>query len=645
MNSLKIKLGNIDLIEHSTKKPAFVVGLGKEKVDMYRGNFKLKDKIIEKIPLKDFRTEDNSYIFGINGDDYLKVIINNNTLIFEPLKNNLNRIWLKIETEKDEKIFGLGEQFSYVNLKGKKFPIWVSEPGVGRNKKYFVTWLADTFDKAGGNYYTTNFPQPTYLSSRGYYLIVESSSYSCFNFKKENYIEIEIWDFPKITIIEGNNFKEIIKEFTKYIGKQPALPDWTLDGIILGIQGGTETLFKKLEIAEKYDIKVNGVWCQDWVGKKITSFGKRLFWNWEWDKNAYPELDKKIKYLNEKGIKFLGYINPYLINEGSLFKEAASKNYLVKNVKGEPYLVDFGEFYGGIVDLTNDEAFEWYKEVIKKNLIDFGLSGWMADFGEYLPYDCILHKSTPNLMHNYWPVLWAKLNYEAIEEAGKLGEIVFFLRSGFTGVQKYAPLMWTGDQLVNWSKDDGLPSVVNAFLSSSISGIGFSHCDIGGYTSLFNVKRTPELFMRWVELAAFTPVMRTHETNRPDKNIQFDSNEEILKHLSRMVNIHSKLKEYIKYFIKEYLKTGLPVIRPVFLEYKDFYVYDEYLLGRDLLIAPVIKKGKTSRKVKLPKDEWIHLWSGKSYTGGTFEIKAEIGYPPVFFRKNSIFKGLFENLG
>jgi alpha-glucosidase len=359
----------------------------------------------------------------------------------------------------------------------------------------------------------------------------------------------------------------------------------------------------------------------------------------------YPNLGEKIKYLKENGIRFLGYINPYLVSEGTLYKEALANDFLVKNSKREPYLIDFGEFYGGIVDLTNPQAYEWYKQVIIKNLIEFGLDGWMADFGEYLPYDSVLYQGDPKKIHNFWPVLWSKLNYEALKESGKIGEILFFVRSGFTGFQKYIPLMWAGDQLVNWSKDDGIPSVVTAFLSSAISGVGVTHCDIGGYTSLFNVKRTPELFMRWVELSAFSPVMRTHETNRPDSNIQFDSSDEILKHLSRMVEIHSKLKSYIKFYLEEYQKTGTPLIYPVFFEYKNFYVFDEYLFGRDLLVAPVLKKGKKTRKVKLPEDEWIHLWSGKTYSGGEYEIESKLGYPPVFYRKGSKFSKLFENIG
>jgi alpha-glucosidase len=645
MPNFEFSIGNLKLIEHSINNPCFFVGRANEYVNMYRGNFSIKEKKVKKIPLSKLKIQNNEYVFGNDSEDLLKVVKNFDTLEFIPLKKDLNRLWIKINSTKDEKIFGLGEQFSYVNLKGKKFPIWVSEPGVGRNKKYYITWLADISGKAGGNYYTTNFPQPYYLSSKGYSLLVEGSSYMNFDFTNNDYIEIEIWDFPKIKFFYGESYKDITEKFTSYVGKQPILPDWALDGIILGIQGGTDTLFKKLEIAKKYGVKVSGVWCQDWVGKKVTSFGKRLFWDWKWNKEMYPNLGEKIKYLKENGIRFLGYINPYLVSEGTLYKEALANDFLVKNSKREPYLIDFGEFYGGIVDLTNPQAYEWYKQVIIKNLIEFGLDGWMADFGEYLPYDSVLYQGDPKKIHNFWPVLWSKLNYEALKESGKIGEILFFVRSGFTGFQKYIPLMWAGDQLVNWSKDDGIPSVVTAFLSSAISGVGVTHCDIGGYTSLFNVKRTPELFMRWVELSAFSPVMRTHETNRPDSNIQFDSSDEILKHLSRMVEIHSKLKSYIKFYLEEYQKTGTPLIYPVFFEYKNFYVFDEYLFGRDLLVAPVLKKGKKTRKVKLPEDEWIHLWSGKTYSGGEYEIESKLGYPPVFYRKGSKFSKLFENIG
>ncbi len=156
-------------------------------------------------------------------------------------------------------------------------------------------------------------------------------------------------------------------------------------------------------------------------------------------------------------------------------------------------------------------------------MIDLGISGWMADFGEYLPTDTQLYDgSDAKQMHNAWPTLWAKVNAEAIAEAGRTGDVLFFMRAGYTGVQRYCPLLWAGDQSVDFSRHDGLVSAICAALSSGLLGNAYHHSDIGGYTSLFGNRRTPELLMRWAEMAAFTPVMRTHETNRPEENCQFD---------------------------------------------------------------------------------------------------------------------------
>ncbi|MEX8816089.1 TIM-barrel domain-containing protein, partial [Salmonella enterica] len=183
--------------------------------------------------------------------------------------------------------------------------------------------------------------------------------------------------------------------------------------------------------------------------------------NWKWNSDNYPQLDSRIKQWKEEGVQFLSYINPYVASDKDLCAEAAKHGYLAKDATGGDYLVEFGEFYGGVVDLTNPEAYDWFKDVIKKNMIALGCSGWMADFGEYLPTDTYLHNGvSAEIMHNAWPALWAKCNYEALQETGKLGEILFFMRAGYTGSQKYSTMMWAGDQNVDWSLDDGLASVV-----------------------------------------------------------------------------------------------------------------------------------------------------------------------------------------
>ena len=114
------------------------------------------------------------------------------------------------------------------------------------------------------------------------------------------------------------------------------------------------------------------------------------------------------------------------------------------------------------------------------------------------------------------------------ESRGKTGEALFFMRAGFTGVQKHCPLLWAGDQSVDFTRHDGLVTVISGALSSGLLGNAYHHSDIGGYTSLFGNVRTAELIMRWAEMAAFTPVMRTHEGNRPRDNLQIDQDPEVL---------------------------------------------------------------------------------------------------------------------
>src|SRR5262249_27273764 len=155
---------------------------------------------------------------------------------------------------------------------------------------------------------------------------------------------------------------------------------------------------------------------------------------------------------NSEGIRFLGYVNPYLCDDGVLFKEAEDADYFVKDASGRIALIDFGEFYCGIVDFTNPDAAAWFsEEIIGARMLDYGLSGWMADFGEYLPVDVRLASGADaRFAHNHWPTLWAEINAKAVASRGRTGEAVFFMRAGFTGIQKSCPLLWAGDQSVDF---------------------------------------------------------------------------------------------------------------------------------------------------------------------------------------------------
>jgi sulfoquinovosidase len=156
--------------------------------------------------------------------------------------------------------------------------------------------------------------------------------------------------------------------------------------------------------------------------------------------------------------------------------------------------------------------------------------------------------------------------------------------------------------------------------------------------------------MRWAEMGAFTPVMRTHEGNRPRDNLQIEQDEQVLSHFARMTQVYVHLVPYLKSLVAEASTHGLPVQRPLFLHFEDdartYAIQDAYLYGADLLVAPVWQAGKTEWTTYLPRGaEWIHMWSGEAFAGGQeATVQAPFGQPPVFYRAGSEFAELFAGL-
>lgn len=650
---LIVYFNNNIVFKHDYENPILFLGYGEETIDSYRGNYTISDKINRKLGLESYRLEKNSIVFFHN-DIEVKLTFTEEAgrlKIQLVTSEGYNRFWIRIYAEKDEEVYGLGEQPSYFNLRHHHFPLWTSESGVGRDKNSQTTKLADEQDRAGGDYYTTYYPEPTFVSTRKYWVHFNSYVYAEMNFINETYHEAFFMSPLKTMILSyRDSYLDLLEDLTDYTGRPNVLPDFLLDGVILGVQGGIDKVLEYLRQAQESGVKVSGLWCQDWAGIRYTTFGKRLHWNWTLNEKLYPKLQDVIKELDKENVAFLTYICPFLLENESLYNEAAKKDLLALDKDGKIYNVDFGEFYCGIVDLTNPAAFNWYKNIIKKNIIDLGIKGWMADFGEYLPVDCVLHNGVEaKFMHNEWPVLWAKCNYEAVQESGKSGEIFYFMRAGGHGSQHYASSLWSGDQSVNWDLHDGIPSVIPSALSAGMTGIPFIHSDIGGYTSLYGNIRTKELFERWLEMNVFTTYMRTHEGNRPSQNFQFYDSRDTLSLMKRMTDIRTDLVPYIKQLILEGAQKGYPVQRPLFLHYESdenaYKISYQYLFGKDVLVTPVIQPNQQVQSVYLPEDEWVHLWTGKEFIGkGTIEIEAPIGFPAVFYRKQSTFKSLFESI-
>lgn len=657
-------LGDRVILRHRVDAPAFRIARGNPTVTMVRGNFRMEDAPTDEREVRyaQFNEGGSIDLFATNtevGEAWFCLNLSETgqptrSILSVSLMNDYDRLSVDFVAVPDETFWGGGEQMSHLALNGRTFPIWTSEPGVGREPG---TELTDRMDAdgsmAGGDYWTTNYPQPTVLSSLGYAIHVENPSYCEIDLSQPERLRLAIWGIsPTVSLIDAGDAPKLVGKLGDQFGGQRPLPEWAIGGAIVGLKDGEDS-FARLEKIIEAGAAVSALWCEDWVGVRQTSFGRRLMWDWQWSAERYPDLPTKIKELKAQGIRFLGYVNPYLAVDGPLYAEAAEFGFLAYSQDLKTYHhVDFGEFDAGVVDFTNPEAFEWFAEdILGKRMLDFGLDGWMADFGEYLPVDLQLARGDPMEMHNRWPVLWAMVNHAAVQSRGKVGETLWFMRAGFTGVQRYCPLLWAGDQSVDFSRHDGIGTVITAALSAGLVGNAYSHSDVGGYTSLHGNVRTEELLYRWYELGAFTPVMRTHEGNRPEENLQIDSTPELLRGFARWSRVHAALAPWVRHLCEEASATGLPAQRALFLHHPDdrdtFTIQDQYLYGADLMVAPVIEEGAVARQVYLPGEAgalWRHVWSGADWAPGWHEVDAPIGAPPVFYRPDSDFADLFAGL-
>ncbi len=649
MPEFKFQVNDFTIIQFIKNETYIDIAKGMTKERMSRGSYTSKERFLQKSRLFYSGVIDGNHCFK-NKDLSLNIKIepgNPTTLIFEEIPG-YNRLWITLKAKKDEHIYGCGEQFTHLNLKGQSVPIWVSEHH--SVKKLIAKYIREKFKSVDyaflGKYkdHASYYAQPTFISSQKYAVHVDSYAYAQFTFSETETV-LYFREIPqKLHFIKADSYIELSQSITKLIGLQNPLPEWTSKGIILAIQGGVDVIETKLKKAEKNGLKVAGVWAQDWSGQTITKFGEQVYWNWTLDEKRYHDLKEKIKAWNKQNIYFLGYINPFLKEHSPQFKEALKENFLVKRKSKKPYLMKSTTFKAGLVDLTNPNAFTWMKEIIKKEMISLGMSGWMADFGEYLPTDALLYQGDPKLIHNQYPELWAKCNAEAIQESQS--NSFFFSRAAYTKTLKYTNAMWTGDQHVDYSDQYGLGSVIPALLSMAISGVGINHTDTGGYTTIFHMKRDPELMVRWAELAMFSPLFRTHEGNLPKRNVQFDDNE-VIPYFKTLTQLYDRLSFYHEETKKQYYEQGIPTIRPLFYHFQDAYALTtkkQFMYGDSLLVSPVLRPNTQEQTIQLPHGRWVHLMTKKIYEGGIHTVKTPLGVPCAFYLESSKHKSEFDKV-
>jgi alpha-glucosidase len=569
-----------------------------------------------------------------------------------------NSVELEIECDGKELFFGMGMWFDSSISNQKKRFIWVEEGHVGGD---------DDNPPFPDGEIKTYFPLPFFISNKNYGFLLKSFSPSVFDFCSEEKETLKIILFDSEFSAElyyAPHPLEIVSIYTERTGRPKPVPDWVFSAWIDAI-GGSENVRKTAKLIREKGIRADVIWTEDWRGgKKIESLGiYTIGGGTKPSRELYPDFETLAAELKSMGFKFLGYFNSFVLEGDEGWDELIKNNALVKYENGEivkvsvPESQTAGGVKAGILDLTNEFALNWMKLVMRSAEKYF--DGWMADFGEWVPANSKLSDNSTGLKsHNKYPILWQKLQRDFWEEVRPNGDFVFFTRSGYIGTQSLSPVVWPGDQNTSWEKYDGLRSAVVAGISLSFTGVSLYGSDIAGYTSLISPS-DKELYIRWTQFGAFSPVMRTHHGTNPDKNWRFDKDDETLALFKFYSEIHEKLKDYLKEYHQKAVEKGFPIIRHILLqnpEYEKFLQSDpecfetEYMLGDYILVAPVVEKGKRERNVFFPSGEWVDIFDSRVYRGpGFFKVQAPLWKIPAFFKKGSIaekiFSGIYEKCG
>ena len=567
----------------------------------------------------------------------------------------INRIQLTSDAPEDERVTGFGAQYNHLDLKGQAVPIWCQEQGIGRGLEPLSSALGAGVGNPAGDALTTYTCVPWALSTAGYGWLSHASAYTVFDLTEPEQTTLSTWQSSlTLDLFAGEDPAALVEALTAVTGRMAPLPEWSQQGPIVRIGGGSEAVRTRLAAYVDAGVPVSAVWIEDWCGLRETSFGDRIWWNWVVDRARYPDWEDLVAELRADDRRVLVYLNPYVTDAATqpgvtrnLYAEALAAGLLVTQDDGSPYLIDQSGFFAGILDLSNPEAAALMSSAMA-DVLATGVEGWMADFAEGLPFEGVQLASgeDPALFHNTYPRRWAALVREAAEAAGAWEDGLFFHRSGDAFSPGEARAFWLGDQLVTWDAYDGFATVPPALVTSGLSGYALQHADTGGYLSVaaLGITRSEELLLRWFELSAVSPLFRMHNTNQPEDNWQSDADAATLAAFAQASATFIALAPERARLMEEAAATGLPLMRhPLYLEpdaAEAWAAQGLVMLGSDVLFAPVLVEGATTVSVYLPAGDWLRVPTGEALTGGsTHTVSAPLGSPALFVRAGSAVAG------
>lgn len=481
-----------------------------------------------------------------------------------------------------------------------------------------------------------NITMPLAVSSRGYAILFDD--YATAEMILSNPIEyISDSDEPVsyYFINGGGSVAGTVKELSSITGRQPLPPLWSLGYITsrYGYRTGKQAL------AVTDSLKRAG-YPLDGIVLDLYWFGREEDMGYlDWDTNAFPEYRKMLAKLKKQGVNTIIITEPFVLRNGTgidNFNELSSRGLFVNDSTGKTGEVTIWVGNGGLFDVTNPATRQWYADRYHK-LTEDGVTGWWGDLGEPEVHpDSLVHYNgkTARQYHNLYGNDWASIISEMFADKYPDRRLMTLMRAGTVGLQRYSVFPWSGDVGRSWA---GLQAQIPIMINTGLSGLGYMSHDVGGFAIDRSNPIDPEMYLRWMQLGLFTPTLRTHAQQYAEPYNYPEYADQLLS----LVKARYRWLPYNYTLAYENASAGLPFVRPL-----NFYdhdndvagaVDDQYLWGRDVMVAPVLERGATSRTVVFPEGTWLDISNPSDiYTAGqTILYDAPVEKLPLFVRAGS----------
>lgn len=502
----------------------------------------------------------------------------------------------------DEVLYGGGERALPMNRRGYRLPLY--------NRAHYGY---ETHSEL------MNYTMPLVLSSKKYAIHFDNApiGYLDLDSNQDNTLTYEtISGRMTYQIIAADDWEDLMDNYTDLTGKQPMLPRWTLGNFAsrFGYHSQAETE-KTIADFRKEKMPVDAVVLDlYWFGKEI----KGTMGNLQVDKDSFPDMLKMIKNFDKKGVKTVLITEPFVLTTSKRWGEAVAKEVLAKDSLGKPATYDFYFGNTGIVDIYSKKGNDWFKNIYK-DLLAMGVAGLWGDLGEpeVLPSWVKFTNGTADEIHNVYGHDWAKLVYETFRENNPDQRPFILMRAGSSGSQRYGIIPWSGDVSRSWG---GLQSQPKIALQMGMQGLGYMHSDLGGFAGDL---LDDELYARWLQYGVFQPVFRPHAQESLASEAVYRS-EKAKENARKAIELRYRLLPYNYQLMFENHDDGMPLMRPIFFENEDKSTYTAaYLWGDDILVAPVLEKGKTEQEVYFPQGAtWFDFYTGEKIKGGQTKIRS-----------------------